>query len=236
MTYHTDNKIRIYVKGYGFMSFAKNLGSKHGQKIMNKGISAASKFNQSKYGKTLKKEGSKFLKTSGQRALEKADHAVRDYIGSKIANKLTSSLRVSEKPQEVIEEEEIIIPPDKRQQILNDLRLFQYKMGYNKITNLLGKLDKDELPKFTTIKWIEIFDQSNGTYNPNKDIRFKTPQIRDNLCDFNDAYIVVTGKANATNAIRPNDIDINANAVYSRKVALKNSAPFFNCVLKINKQ
>ena len=37
-------------------------------------------------------------------------------------------------------------------------------MGYNKITNLLGKLDKDEIPKFTTIKYIEIFDQSNGTY------------------------------------------------------------------------
>ena len=38
-------------------------------------------------------------------------------------------------------------------------------MGYNKITNLLGKLDKDVIPKFTTIKWIEIFDQSNGTHN-----------------------------------------------------------------------
>ena len=72
-------------------------------------------------------------------------------------------------------------------------------MGYNKITNLLGKLDKDDIPKFTTIKWIEIFDQSIGTYNPNKDIRFKTPQIRDDLCDFNDAYTVVTGKIIATN-------------------------------------
>ena len=29
-------------------------------------------------------------------------------------------------------------------------------MEYNKITNLLGQLDKDEIPKFTTIKWIEI--------------------------------------------------------------------------------
>ena len=37
-------------------------------------------------------------------------------------------------------------------------------MGYNKITHLLGKLDKDEIPKFTTIKWIEIFDQFNETY------------------------------------------------------------------------
>ena len=67
-------------------------------------------------------------------------------------------------------------------------------MGYNKITNLLGKLDKDEIPKFATIKWIEIFDQTTGTYNKNKDIRFKTNQLRNYLCDFNDAYIVVTGK------------------------------------------
>ena len=102
-------------------------------------------------------------------------------------------------------------------------------MGYNKIINLLGKLEKDDIPKFTTIKWIEIFDQSNGTYNPNKDIRFKTPQIRDDLCDFNDAYIVVTGNVTATNP----DNDIN---VYDRKFSLKNSAPFFNCILKINNQ
>ena len=36
MTYRTDNnKVRRYVKGYGFMSFAKNLGSKYGKKIIN---------------------------------------------------------------------------------------------------------------------------------------------------------------------------------------------------------
>ena len=91
-------------------------------------------------------------------------------------------------------------------------------MRYNKITNLLGKLDKDEIPKFTTIKWIEIFDQCNGTYNKNKDIRFKTNQLRNDLCDFNDAYIVVTGKI----------------TVYNRKVSFKNSAPFLNCTLRIN--
>ena len=58
-------------------------------------------------------------------------------------------------------------------------------MGYNKITNLLGKLNKDEIPKFTTIKYIKIFDQSNGAYNKNKDIRFKTIQLRNDLVDFN---------------------------------------------------
>ena len=72
MTYRTDNKIRRYVKGYGCMSFDKNLGSKNGKKIMNKGIAAASKFNQSKYVKTLKKEVSTLLKTSGQKALKKS--------------------------------------------------------------------------------------------------------------------------------------------------------------------
>ena len=79
-------------------------------------------------------------------------------------------------------------------------------MGYNKITNLLGKPNEDEIPKFTTIKWIEIFDQSYGTYNKDKDIRFKTNQLRNDLCDFNDTYIAVTGKVTATDAELPNNI------------------------------
>ena len=87
-------------------------------------------------------------------------------------------------------------------------------MGYNKITNLLGKLDKDEIPKFTTIKLIETFDLSNGTYNKNKDIRFKTNQLKNDLCYFNDAYIVATCKITATNP--GNNVN-----VYNRKVSLK---------------
>ena len=102
-------------------------------------------------------------------------------------------------------------------------------MGYNKIINLLSKSDVDEIPKFTTIRCIEIFDQSNGTYNKHKDIRFKTIQLRNDLCDFNDAYIVVTGKITVTN---PGNDD----NVYNRKVSFKNSPPFFNCTLKINSQ
>ena len=102
-------------------------------------------------------------------------------------------------------------------------------MGYNKITNLLGKLDMDEIPKLTTIKAIEIFDQSNGTYNKNKDIRLKANQLRKDLCDFNDAYIVVTGKVTVTNPA-------NDDNVYNGKVSFKTSAPFFNCTLRINSQ
>ena len=39
MTYRTDNKIRSYAKGYGLMSFPKNLGNKYGKNIINKGMS-----------------------------------------------------------------------------------------------------------------------------------------------------------------------------------------------------
>ena len=114
MTYRTDDKIRKYVKGYGFMSFAKNLGSKYGKKIINKGISAASKLNQSKYGKME----SEFGKTASKKILTKSAEATGDLIGSKIADKITSfKIRSQEKIQE---SEEIIIPPEKRQQILND--------------------------------------------------------------------------------------------------------------------
>ena len=87
-------------------------------------------------------------------------------------------------------------------------------MGYQKIINLLDKTIPEVL-RFTTKKWIEIFDQSNNSYNPNKDIRFNTPQLRSDLCDFNDAYIVVTGKITAAN---PGN---NGN-LYNRKLALKN--------------
>ena len=96
---------------------------------MNKGISAskrikdtAFKFDQSKYGKLLKNQGSEFGKIAGKIILTKSAEATRDLIGSKIADKITS-LKVKDKPQKIIEEK-IIIPPEKRQQILDDLRLF----------------------------------------------------------------------------------------------------------------
>ena len=91
---------------------------------------------------------------------------------------------------------------------------------------MLGKTTP-EVPIFTTKKWVETFYQSNASYSPNKYIRFKTSQLRNNdLCDFNDVYIVVTDKITAKN---PG----NDNNVFNRRLALK---PFFNCILKINNQ
>ena len=50
--------------------------------------------------------------------------------------------------------------------------------------------DKD-LPRFVTKKWIEVYDQSGGNYNVNKEIRIKTSMLISDLCDYSDAYIVV---------------------------------------------
>ena len=69
------------------------------------------------------------------------------------------------------------------------------KMESQKIINLLNKNDI-ESPKFTTKKWYIINDQSNGAYGDgtkkSDTIKFETKVIKPNLCDYSDAYILVT--------------------------------------------
>ena len=50
------------------------------------------------------------------------------------------------------------------------------------------------MTKFVTKKWIEVYDQSEGNYNPNKEIRIKNSMSGSDLCDYSDAYIVVKDK------------------------------------------
>ena len=116
MTYHTSNKYRKYVQGYGFFPFAKTFGNKYGKRIVNKGITAAKRFNKSKYGKALKKEGLKFAKTSGKQILKKTAEFTRDLIGNKVADKISSlNNKPEEQSEEPREQKEINIPPEKRQ-------------------------------------------------------------------------------------------------------------------------
>ena len=99
-------------------------------------------------------------------------------------------------------------------------------MEFQKILNVLDTTsDNNDLTKFVTKKWIKVYDQSEGNYNVNKEIRIKTSILRSGLCDFNDRYIVVKGIITVTN---PNNTKIN------KAVALKINAPFINCISKIN--
>ena len=53
-----------------------------------------------------------------------------------------------------------------------------------------------------TRKWIEVNNLSGGQYSVNKNIRFKTPILRSDLCTYSDAYVVLKGRitVNGTNA------------------------------------
>ena len=55
--------------------------------------------------------------------------------------------------------------------------------------------DNKDLLRFVTKKWIELYDQSEGNYNVNKEIR---SMLRSDLCEFSDTYIVVKGNINIT--------------------------------------
>ena len=68
------------------------------------------------------------------------------------------------------------------------------KIEFQKITNFLNTTSDDkDLPRFVTKKWVEVFDQSGGNYNVNKEIRIKISILRSNLYDYSDAYIVIKG-------------------------------------------
>ena len=100
-------------------------------------------------------------KTACKRVVQKTAEATGDLIGIKIADKITSVGKTKSKEKEN-ESQEIYIPPEKRQRIIDDLRLAQHhiKMEYQKITNLLDTTP-DNVPRFITKKWIEVHDQIN---------------------------------------------------------------------------
>ena len=59
-------------------------------------------------------------------------------------------------------------------------------MEYQKITNLLDD-SSNKTSKFRTKNWVEINDESRGTYNDDKQIRFRTTTLKSSLCDYSDA-------------------------------------------------
>ena len=67
-------------------------------------------------------------------------------------------------------------------------------MRYQKIANLLDNVS-NQPSKFKTRSWVEINDESRGTYTGDS-IKFKTAMLKSNLCDYADAYIVLNGTIN----------------------------------------
>ena len=87
-------------------------------------------------------------------------------------------------------------------------------MEAQKIVNLIINGSDNGNSKFATKKWYTVDSESNGNYSQNDEIKFLTRSIESSLCDYSDAYILVTGNITAT----PNNA--------ATQVVFKNCAPF----------
>ena len=122
MRYSIEPRDKIYVKRYGFLSFAKNIGkslsNKYGQKLLD----------------SAKKSTSDAIKTASKSTIQKTTEATGNLIGNKIADKITN---ISKKPSnnsddddddvELTTHKKGHISPEERQQIINELRLVPKK-------------------------------------------------------------------------------------------------------------
>ena len=103
-------------------------------------------------------------------------------------------------------------------------------MEYQKTANLLD-IESNQPTKFRTRNWVEINDESRGTYTSN-DIKFKTAMLRSNLCDSADAYILVKGTITITGT--GNDDATKQAGERGKGVTFKNCARFTKCISRIN--
>ena len=109
---------RIYVKGYGFLSSAKNTKNKYSQKFFD----------------SAKKSATDAIKTTSKKGIQKIAEATGDLILNNIADKSTNisksrkEFRLNELYSKT-DDNEIEIPkeryisPEKRQRIIDELRL-----------------------------------------------------------------------------------------------------------------
>ena len=89
---------------------------------------------------------------------------------------------------------------------------------YQKILNLLNEANDS---KFVTRKWNIVNDLSNGNYNLGNEITYNTEVLKSNLCDYNDAYILVRG-------------DIYFIGHHATQVAFENCAPVTKRIKKLD--
>ena len=114
MRYSIEPRDRVYVKGSGFMSFARSMSNKYGKKLVD----------------TAKKSATDAIKTASKRAIQETAEATGDLVGNKIADKITSlSKKSTEKLPTIDEDVELTthkkryISPEEKQQIIDELRL-----------------------------------------------------------------------------------------------------------------
>ena len=94
-------------------------------------------------------------------------------------------------------------------------------METQKIMNLLNN-SENEYSKFVTKKWYVIDIEAKRNYSHGNPIKFLTNSLESSVCDYSDAYVLVTGNITVVGG------DNNT------KVAFKNCAPFRKCRIEMN--
>ena len=230
MRYSIETRDRIYVKGYGFLSFTKNMG-----------INLSNKYSQ-KLLDSAKKSTTGAIKTASKRSTQETADVTTDLIGNKIAGKTIivstefyskhSSTKLKSKESQNENEIEYIyiyiyIYQEKDNRLLMDKDQHNnIIMEYQKIIKLLGDAP-GQLSKFRTKNWIETNNLSNGVNKTNSDIRFKTTMLKSSLCDYSHAYILDNGRITITGA--GDDVVARQADERNKGVEFKNLAPFTNC-------
>ena len=173
---------------------------------------------------TATKTGIDAAKTASKRVAQKTAEATGDLIGNEIADK-TISVGKWKKNKESRKN----LHSNRKKTTNNWWLKIVLSIKFNslciKMEFLLDMTSDDkDLLRFVTKKWIEVYDQSGGIYNFNKEIRIKTPMLRSDLCDYSDAILL-------WKEILLSPIHIMQKET---SVAFKNNAPFINCISKIN--
>ena len=104
-------------------------------------------------------------------------------------------------------------------------------METQKIVNLLNGSD-NENSKFATKKWCFIDSESKGKYSHHDPTKFLTNSIESCLCDYSDAYILVTGNIAVKKRTAADTADLALGVITQE--AFKNCAPFQKCLTEID--
>ena len=104
-------------------------------------------------------------------------------------------------------------------------------METKKIVNLLNS-SENEYSKFATKKWYVIDSESKGVYSHENPIKFLTSSLESSLCDYSDAYILVTGNISVKRRNAADTADIALGAI--TQVVFKKCTSFKDCKTEIN--
>ena len=109
-------------------------------------------------------------------------------------------------------------------------------METQKIVNLWNSSEND-YSKFSTKKWYVRDSESKGSYSHHDPTKFLTKSIESSLCNYSDAYILVTGNITVTRTIAAagnNLVQRNQPLAAATQIAFKNCEPLKDCRTKIS--